>query len=628
MTRTFFHGGLLLDPEAAAPVPDALLVADGRIAARLPADAPPPDGARVVALGGRLLAPGYLDLHYHGRLIFERAEDAPRALAEAAARLLRGGVTGFLPTTVAWPRATLHAQASAWAQACDAIASRAGRVSHAGDTGHADAGHAAANHASRAGAAAGHADRASYASHAGADDGGHVGHAAVGHADAADRAVTAAAGHANYASHAGHAGAVTAAGGRALATPLGLHLEGPWISAAAAGAQPPGAIRAFDAAEFDALLARTGGWLRMVTLAPEAPGAQALLAALARAGVRAALGHSHASAADAEAAIGAGASHITHLFNAMGALHHRAPGLAGVALTDPRVSCDLICDGVHVHPALVRLATRAKGEQLALITDRVEPPLTMTHPAHKNDAHANGADKNDARAAFGPVSEREGALRLADGRLAGSALTLDRARPQRHRLRRPHAQRRRGRRHADPGAHPRPRSRARHPPPRRPCRPPRPHPHRRSHPNLARRRSGAGRLRMSTKNGTLRSELERKRVPLIFFHTETGREPVRDWLKQKMSRIDLRAIGEGLKLLELGWPVGMPLCRPLGQGLFELRVSLRGNRQARVLLCFFGARLWALHGFLKKQQKTPPAELKHAASRRRQVEATSTRRTP
>ena len=100
----------------------------------------------------------------------------------------------------------------------------------------------------------------------------------------------------------------------------------------------------------------------------------------------------------------------THLFNAMGPLHHRAPGLAGVALGDDRLTCDLICDGVHVDPAMVRVAARAKGERLILITDRVELP---------------GGESPGVGA--GPLHDDGTAIRMADGGLAGSRLTLDRA---------------------------------------------------------------------------------------------------------------------------------------------------------------------------------------------------------
>ena len=103
-----------------------------------------------------------------------------------------------------------------------------------------------------------------------------------------------------------------------------------------------------------------------------------------------------------------GARHATHLFNAMGPLHHREPGLAGTALADERLTADLICDGVHVHPALVKTAAAALGERLLLISDRIDPPA--------------GADFGSGR-----LHDDGTALRLPDGRLAGSRLTLDRA---------------------------------------------------------------------------------------------------------------------------------------------------------------------------------------------------------
>jgi N-acetylglucosamine-6-phosphate deacetylase len=127
------------------------------------------------------------------------------------------------------------------------------------------------------------------------------------------------------------------------------------------------------------------------------------------------MGHSLADAAACERAIGEGARHVTHLFNAMGAFHQRSPGLIGTALGDDRVSCDLICDGAHVHPAAVRLAARAKREKLALITDNVAVPSA--------DENANALSSYGA----GVVHDDGVALRLADGTLAGSRLTLDRA---------------------------------------------------------------------------------------------------------------------------------------------------------------------------------------------------------
>ena len=110
-----------------------------------------------------------------------------------------------------------------------------------------------------------------------------------------------------------------------------------------------------------------------------------------------------------------------------------------------------------------------------------------------------------------------------------------------------------------------------------------------------------------------------KRVPLVFFRTDTGSEPVREWLRD-LPKADRRVVGAGLKDLEFGWPIGMPLCRALGGGLFELRVSLPSRRIARVMVCVDEEELFALHGFIKKTQKTPEGDLKLARKRKRQLE--------
>ena len=110
-----------------------------------------------------------------------------------------------------------------------------------------------------------------------------------------------------------------------------------------------------------------------------------------------------------------------------------------------------------------------------------------------------------------------------------------------------------------------------------------------------------------------------KRVPLVFFRSDTGSEPVLDWLHE-LPRADRRVVGAGLKDLEFGWPIGMPLCRALGGGLFELRVSLRSRRIARVMVCVHQSELVALHAFIKKTQKTPRGDMTLARSRKRQLE--------
>lgn len=191
---------------------------------------------------------------------------------------------------------------------------------------------------------------------------------------------------------------------------LGIHLEGPFLNPACAGAQAPGAMRAPDLAELDELQRCARGAIRLVTLAPELPGALALIAALRRRGVRVALGHSQASAAQVEAAVAAGASHVTHLFNAMGGLHHRAPGLPGVALTEDALTVELIADGAHLDPRLVDLVWRCKpAARLVLVSDGVA---------------AVGGPRG-AQTLFGAACVVTDAVRrAADGRLAGSCLTL------------------------------------------------------------------------------------------------------------------------------------------------------------------------------------------------------------
>jgi N-acetylglucosamine-6-phosphate deacetylase len=317
--RVFLREAVLLDPEAGRPSSGSLLLRDGRIEARLAPGEPGPGDARPEHLGGRALAPGFLDLHFHGSMIFHDAAGFEASLAASSAQLLRHGTTAFLATTVAWERVDLARRVGVLAE-------------------------------------------------------------------------------------------LVARGGFPGAVPIGIHLEGPWLAASAAGAQPAGAIRGYDAAEGAEVLARGRGAIRMLTLAPEVTGAGALLDALGREGVLAALGHSRAGPAEVEAAIARGARHVTHLFNAMAPLHHREPGLAGAALADERLTCDLICDGAHVHPQMVRVAARALGERLLLITDRIEPePVGV------------------AASSFGSGSLRDDgiALRLPDGRLAGSRVTLD-----------------------------------------------------------------------------------------------------------------------------------------------------------------------------------------------------------
>jgi N-acetylglucosamine-6-phosphate deacetylase len=194
----------------------------------------------------------------------------------------------------------------------------------------------------------------------------------------------------------------------------GLHLEGPLLSPARVGAHDPRAIAAADAAldeMLDELLAADA--LRLVTLAPERPGALDRIRRLVAAGVAVALGHTDATFEEAEAGIDAGATLVTHLFNAMSGLHHRAPGAVGAALTDDRVAVSLIADGVHVHAAALKLALRAKGtDRIVLVTDAVA---------------AAGAPAGSYQLGGLPIVSDGECARAPDGTLAGSTLTLDRA---------------------------------------------------------------------------------------------------------------------------------------------------------------------------------------------------------
>lgn len=150
----------------------------------------------------------------------------------------------------------------------------------------------------------------------------------------------------------------------------GIHLEGPWLSAARCGAHDAGQLRDPDPAEIDALLDAADGAIRMVTVAPELPSGLSAIQRLVAAGVVVAVGHTDASYDQTRAAIEAGATVGTHVFNAMRPLHHRDPGPAMALLEDPRVTVELIADGVHVHDALLRHVVASAGaDRVALITD-------------------------------------------------------------------------------------------------------------------------------------------------------------------------------------------------------------------------------------------------------------------
>lgn len=111
-----------------------------------------------------------------------------------------------------------------------------------------------------------------------------------------------------------------------------------------------------------------------------------------------------------------------------------------------------------------------------------------------------------------------------------------------------------------------------------------------------------------------------KRIPASFYKTEAGNEPVRDWLKG-LEQKDRYAIGTDIKVVEYGWPIGMPTCRPMRNGIFEIRTNLPQGRIARVLFCVYENRMVLLHGFIKKTQKTSKPDLDLALDRKRRLEA-------
>jgi N-acetylglucosamine-6-phosphate deacetylase len=205
------------------------------------------------------------------------------------------------------------------------------------------------------------------------------------------------------------------AGGRAL--PLGIHLEGPFISHARRGVHPPENLLAPTLALFDQFWQAARGRISIMTIAPELQRAPEVIAEAAQRGVCVSLGHSDADLAATRRGIAAGARHATHTFNAMrplghNAMNHRDPGILAAVLTDSRLSADLIADGIHLDPSIVKLVANAKGpDQTVLITDAIS---------------ATGMPDGRYRLGSFQVELRDGKC-TTNGTLAGSVLTLDRA---------------------------------------------------------------------------------------------------------------------------------------------------------------------------------------------------------
>lgn len=194
---------------------------------------------------------------------------------------------------------------------------------------------------------------------------------------------------------------------------VGIHLEGPFVNKTKAGAQPLEHIIDPDTEQFKKWNQLSGETVKLVTLAPERPGGLELVKFLKEHGVIASIGHTNATFHEVEEAIEAGATHITHLFNQMRGLHHREPGVAGAALLREELLAEIIADGVHVNPEMVKLAYKLKGkERIVLITD------SMRAKCLKNGHYDLGGQD---------VIVQDGKAVLSDGTLAGSILKLGHA---------------------------------------------------------------------------------------------------------------------------------------------------------------------------------------------------------
>lgn len=194
---------------------------------------------------------------------------------------------------------------------------------------------------------------------------------------------------------------------------LGLYLEGPYFAQEKKGAQPPEFIKDPDLDELKIFLQAGEGNVKIVALAPELSQAKEAVALLKERGVTVAAGHTNAAYTEASEGIERGITQATHLYNGMRAFTHREPGVIGAVLTDERVACEMICDGIHLHPAAMKVAVKLKGkDKIILISD------AMMATGLKDGTYDLGGQD---------VFVKDGVARLKDGALAGSTLTLNRA---------------------------------------------------------------------------------------------------------------------------------------------------------------------------------------------------------
>jgi N-acetylglucosamine-6-phosphate deacetylase len=201
--------------------------------------------------------------------------------------------------------------------------------------------------------------------------------------------------------------------GTGTAEILGIHLEGPYINPEKKGAQKEEDIKKVSVEEFLEFNQASGNFIRLVTIAPEMPGAIDFIRWLHQQGIIVSVGHSNATYKQVQEGIQAGLSQVTHIFNAMRGLHHREPGVVGAALSSPKLIVEMIADGIHLHPMVLKMLTQIKeSEKLVLITD------AMRATGFKEGTYDLGGQE---------VMVTQGQAKLKNGTLAGSVLTMDKA---------------------------------------------------------------------------------------------------------------------------------------------------------------------------------------------------------
>lgn len=320
--------GILLTPLEA--ITNAVVIVENeRILAAGPRDSiTVPKSARELRANGKILAPGFVDVHIHGAGGWDVMDADASALSTIAKTLARFGTTCFLPTTVT--------------AAAEPTVAALQRIS-------------------------------SYV----------------------------------------HASASASIPDAPAAQPVGIHLEGPFISGRRRGVHPAEWIALPSQDLLDRFASSARGTVRLLTLAPELPGGLELVAAARSQNIAVSLGHTDATYQEAAAAIELGASHAAHVFNAMRPFSHRETGVVGAVLTSPQVTAELIADGVHVDPAAIRILLAAKQAAGTVLVSDGTAATGMPDGAYR----------------LGPfeVTVTGGVCRNAEGRLAGSTLTLDRA---------------------------------------------------------------------------------------------------------------------------------------------------------------------------------------------------------